>query len=170
MLLDSDTQLNQKSYYEASARREKRTEPLQGDISTDVVVVGAGYAGLSAAIELAKRGYKVVVLEADRVCSGASGRNGGQAIVGYASGQEPFEAQLGPSDARKAWEMSVESMALIDQRIAEYQIECDYVSGYLYVADSERKARALEADMQAMERDQIPAGRLSLFPKTSFYK
>ena len=45
MLLDSDTQLNQKSYYEASTRREQGAEPLQGDISSDVVVVGAGYAG-----------------------------------------------------------------------------------------------------------------------------
>jgi gamma-glutamylputrescine oxidase len=153
MLLDSDTQLNQKSYYEASAQRDPLAEPLQGDFSADVVVVGAGYAGLSAAIELAKRGYKVVVLEADRVCSGASGRNGGQAIAGYASGQEPFEVQLGKVQARKAWDMSIESMALIDQRIAEFQIDCDYVAGYLYVADSERKARALEADMQAMERD-----------------
>jgi gamma-glutamylputrescine oxidase len=153
MLLDSDTQLNQKSYYEASARRDPVGEPLLGHSSADVLVVGAGYAGLSAAIELAKRGYQVVVLEADRVCSGASGRNGGQAIAGYASGQEPFEQQLGKADARRAWDMSMESMELIDQRIAEFQIECDYVSGYLYVADSERKARALEADMQTMERD-----------------
>jgi gamma-glutamylputrescine oxidase len=153
MLLDSDTQLNQKSYYEASAPREPLTEPLQGEQHADVVVVGAGFAGLSAAIELAKRGYKVVVLEADRICSGASGRNGGQAIAGYASGPEPFEAQLGKAEARKAWEMSLESMALIDQRIAEFDIDCDYVAGYLYVADSLRKARVLEADMQAMERD-----------------
>ena len=153
MLLDSDTQLNQKSYYEASARRDDLSEPLNGDISADVLVVGAGFAGLSSAIELAKRGYKVVVLEADRVCSGASGRNGGQAIAGYASGQEPFEKQLGKEDARRAWDMSMESMELIDQRIAEFNIDCDYVAGYMYVADSERKARALEEDMQAMERD-----------------
>lgn len=153
MLLDSDTQLNQKSYYEASARREPMSEPLQGEITADVLVVGAGYAGLSAAIELAQRGYCVVVLEADRICSGASGRNGGQAIVGYASGQEPFEAQLGRDAARRAWDLSVESMDLLARRIAEFQIDCDYVAGYLYVADSARKARALEADLQTLERD-----------------
>jgi gamma-glutamylputrescine oxidase len=153
MLLDSDTQLNQKSYYEASALREQVSDPLQGDIRADVVVVGAGYAGLSAAIELAQRGFTVVVLEADRICSGASGRNGGQAIVGYASGQEPFEAQLGKDDARRAWDVSVQAMALMDARIAEFAIDCDRVAGYLYVADSERKARALEADMQALQRD-----------------
>ena len=152
MLLDSDTQLNQKSYYEASVQREPLGEALAGDIRADVLVVGAGYAGLSAAIELAQRGYSVVVLEAERICSGASGRNGGQAIVGYACGQEPFEQQLGKADARLAWDMSMESMDLIDQRIAEFDIDCDQVKGYLYVADSPRKARALEADMQAMER------------------
>jgi len=82
MLLDSDTQLNQTSYYEASAQRPPLAPALQGDVQADVVVVGAGFAGLSSAIELAKRGYQVVVLEADRVCSGASGRNGGQFIAG----------------------------------------------------------------------------------------
>jgi gamma-glutamylputrescine oxidase len=153
MLLDSDTQLNQTSYYEASVQREPLGEPMKGDLLADVLVVGAGFAGLSAAIEFARRGYSVVLLEADRVCSGASGRNGGQAIVGYASGQEPFEKQLGKNQARLAWDMSVESVQLMDQRIAEFQIDCDRVSGYLYVADSPRKARALEEDLQAMERD-----------------
>lgn len=151
MLLDSDTQLNQKSYYEASVQRATAAPPLQGDLSVDVVVVGAGFAGLSSAIELAQRGYKVVVLEADRVCSGASGRNGGQAIVGYASGQQPFEQQLGKTNARLAWDMSLEAVDLIDERIAQFGIDCDREHGYLYVADSPRKARALEADMQAMQ-------------------
>ena len=152
MLLESDTQLNQQSYYEASVQRAPVAAPLQGDLRADVVVVGAGYAGLSSAIELAQRGFKVVVLEADRICSGASGRNGGQAIVGYACGQAPFEQQLGAAKARLAWDMSLESVHLIDERIAQFRIECDRVKGYLYVADSPRKARALEDDMQALQK------------------
>jgi gamma-glutamylputrescine oxidase len=153
MLLNSDTQLNQHSYYEASVQRPELALALQGQMVADVLVVGAGFAGLSAAIELARQGYKVVVLEADRVCSGASGRNGGQAIVGFSSGQGPFEQQLGKAQARVAWDMALQSIALIDQRIREFQIDCDRVKGYLYVADSARKARALEQDMQALQRD-----------------
>lgn len=153
MLLQSDTQLNQKSYYEASVQRDPPAPALQDALSADVVVVGAGFAGLSAAIELAKRGYKVIVLEADRICAGASGRNGGQAIVGYASGQAPFEEQLGAEQARLAWDMSVESIDLIDQRISEFDIQCDRQHGYLYVADSARKANSLEADMQGLARN-----------------
>src|SRR6218665_2584304 len=152
-LLDSDTQLNQKSYYEASVQRDPASAPLQGEVRADVLVVGAGFAGLSSAIELAQRGYRVALLEADRVCSGASGRNGGQAIVGYASGLAPFEQQLGPDGARSAWDMSLEALDLIDERIAQFGIGWDRVGGYLYVATSARKARALQAWMQAMQRD-----------------
>ncbi len=151
--LQSDTQLNQNSYYEASVQRPAATGPLQGDVTADVVVVGAGFAGLSAAIELAQRGYSVVVLEADRICSGASGRNGGQAIVGFASGQGLLEAQLGRADARRAWDMSLEALTLIDARIDQFGIACDRVHGYLHVADSPRKARALERELQVADRD-----------------
>jgi len=153
MLLNSDTQLNQNSYYEASVERAPLQAALQENLSVDVLVVGAGYAGLSAAIELARRGYQVVVLEADRICSGASGRNGGQAIVGYACGQAPFEQQLGADQARLVWDMSVQSVKLIDERVREFSINCDLVKGYLYVADSPRKARALESDMASLARD-----------------
>ncbi len=151
-LVGSDTQLNQRSYYEASVDRGPAGAPLAGQIGVDALVVGGGFAGLSAAIELAERGLSVALLEADRVCSGASGRNGGQAIVGFASGQGPLESQLGPADARRLWDMSLEAIALIDARIARFDIDCDRVHGYLYVADSPRKAAALRAELAALER------------------
>jgi gamma-glutamylputrescine oxidase len=152
-LLRSDTQLNQLSYYEASVQRPAPQPPLQGSVTADVLVVGGGFAGLSTALELAQRGRRVVLLEADRVGSGASGRNGGQFIVGYASGQGEFESQLGRADAKRAWDMSLEAIALIERRVAQHQIDCDAVKGYLYVADSARKARALLADLEMQQRD-----------------
>ena len=151
-LLRSDTRLNQLSYYEASVQRQPELPPLQGTVHADVAVVGAGFAGLCAAIELRQRGKTVVVLEADRVCSGASGRNGGQAIVGYASGQGPFEAQLGETQARRAWDMSLQAIQVLDGHIQRYGIDCDRVNGYLTVADSPAKARALLADAEDTER------------------
>jgi len=152
-LLRSDTQLNQSSYYEASVQRSAPCRPVHGQVSCDVVVLGGGFSGLSAALELAERGYQVRLLEADRVCAGASGRNGGQAIVGFASGQGPLEAQLGRADARRAWDMSLQALDLIDQRIARHGIECDRVKGYLYVADSPGKVRSLLADLDTQARD-----------------
>ena len=151
-LLASDTQLNQTSYHEASVNRGPGWAPLEGTLRTDVAVVGGGYAGLCTAIELRQRGYRVALLEADRVCSGASGRNGGQAIVGYASGQGPFEAQLGQADAQRAWDMSLEAIRVLDGHIARFHITCDRVNGYLTVADSKTKARALLADAADTER------------------
>lgn len=151
-LLNSDTQLNQQSYYEASVQRPPAAPPLQGAVQADVLVVGGGFAGLSAALELAQKGLSVVLLEADRIGSGASGRNGGQAIVGYASGQGPFEEQLGAADAQRAWDLSVQAVELIEQRIATHGIDCDWQRGYTYVADSAKKARALREEFEDHSR------------------
>ena len=82
-LLSADQQLTKHSYYAATAPRERSFPALQSNVDCDVAVVGGGLAGLSAAIELADRGYSVVLLEAQQVGWGASGRNGGQVIAGW---------------------------------------------------------------------------------------
>jgi gamma-glutamylputrescine oxidase len=114
-LLSADTDLARNSYYAATVLRTQHYPALQSQVDCDVAVVGGGLAGLSAAIELADRGYRVVLLEARQVGSGASGRNGGQAIVGLACEQGTIEEQLGLDEARRIWGMTIEALDLIRQ-------------------------------------------------------
>lgn len=144
-LLRTDQQLTKNSYYAATAARGQRFPALQSNVDCDVAVVGGGLAGLSAAIELADRGYSVVVLEAREVGWGASGRNGGQAIAGLACDQDVIEAQLGRESAKRVWDMTLEAIRLIAERIERFDIDCDWRAGYLSLAVSERKARDLRA-------------------------
>ncbi|MFZ8941715.1 MAG: NAD(P)/FAD-dependent oxidoreductase, partial [Gemmobacter sp.] len=88
------------SWYAATAEPLAPFAPLEGEVRADVCVIGAGYTGLSAALHLAERGLDVVVLEAQRVGFGASGRNGGQVGSGQRLDQEELEARLGPGPAR----------------------------------------------------------------------
>ncbi|HYD33467.1 MAG TPA: FAD-binding oxidoreductase [Methylophilaceae bacterium] len=144
MLLKKELGVIENSYYEASVKRSPSSEPLTEAITADVCVVGGGYAGLSAGLELSLRGYSVVLLEAQRVGWGASGRNGGQVIVGFGEdGEEAIESQLSREDARRAWEVSIEGLNLLRERIAKFNIECDYTPGFLNVAIRSGKARAL---------------------------
>ncbi len=120
------------SYYQATANRSVSTVPLEGDVSADVCIIGAGYTGLSAALELAEAGYKVVLLEAETIGFGASGRNGGQICTGFSSGQGKIEAQIGKADAKRAFDLSEEAKQLILDRVAKHKIDCDIRWGYMH--------------------------------------
>lgn len=154
MVRPQEVELTRNSYYEAIVTRSPASAPLAGRITADVCVVGGGYAGLSAALDLAERGYSVALLEAQRVGWGASGRNGGQALVGFGfAGQEAIEVQLSVADARRAWDISVEAMQLLHARIDKHGIECDYVPGHLTLAVNARKSRALESWSNRVEHN-----------------
>ena len=151
-LLSADQQLTKNSYYAATAPRDRGHAALRSNEECDVAVVGGGLAGLSAAIELADRGYSVVVLEARQVGWGASGRNGGQVIAGLACDQSVIEQQLGTQASREVWGMTLEALRLINDRRDRFGIECDWRSGYLSLAVGARKARELQAWQAHMQR------------------
>ena len=150
--LSADRDLADPSYYAATVQRTQAFPSLDSSVVCDVAIVGGGLAGLSAAIELADRGFSVVVLEAKQVGWGASGRNGGQALAGLACDQSTIEAQLGLDEARRVWAMTLEAISLIHQRRQRFGIDCDWQAGYLSLAVNARKAKALQtwqAHMQA---------------------
>ena len=144
MLLKKELGVVENSYYEASVVRSAPTAALCEHVAADVCVVGAGYAGISAALELAERGYSVVLLEAQRIGWGASGRHGGQVIVGFGDdGECAIEKQFSREDARRAWDVSIEGLRLLRERIDRLAIDCEWQPGYLSLAVKPRKSRAL---------------------------
>jgi gamma-glutamylputrescine oxidase len=133
------------SYYAATAGTGKRAQRpvLQGESRVDVAVVGGGIAGVSAALHLAKRGYKVALLEARFVGYGASGRSGGQTIFGLAASQKSLEAQVGRDDARRLFDLSIEALDCTQSLIGEYGIDCDYHANHVHVATKPRHVKEL---------------------------
>lgn len=132
------------SYYAASANRIPEHPQLFGEESADVCVVGAGLTGISCALELASRGYRVIVLEANRLGWGASGRSGGQMIFGYSCGEDALKKLVGSDEARKLWDMSLEAVDLIRDRVSRHGIDCDLVPGHFHAALKPRHMRTLE--------------------------
>jgi gamma-glutamylputrescine oxidase len=107
-------------------------------------VVGGGLAGCYTALYLAERGYRVALLEAERIGFGASGRSGGQLIPGYASGQHKLEAQLGAADARRLWDFSVEGVDMVRDRVQRHAIDCDLVWGHMHAGIKPRQRDELQ--------------------------
>ena len=138
------------SYYEASAHAAPPRPELTGTVDCDVCVVGAGIAGCSAALHLAERGYKVILLDEHRVGWGASGRNGGQALPGVAAGRDKVRHLIGAPAARIVWDVSVEGLRLMRELIAKHHIECDWVDGHLLAALKPRHEHELRAEIDEL--------------------
>jgi gamma-glutamylputrescine oxidase len=141
------------SYFAASADCGPARASLRGEIAADVCVLGGGIAGCSAALHLAKRGFKVVLLEARTVGFGASGRSGGQTIFGLAAGQQKLVAEVGRDDARRLFDLSIEALDLTQSLIRNYGIDCDYHANHVHVGIKPRHVGELEAWVRELHED-----------------
>ncbi|MBA8821499.1 oxidoreductase [Ochrobactrum sp. P6BS-III] len=139
------------SWYEASVPERPEYPELDGSRQADVVIIGGGYTGLSAAYHLAKQGADVVLIEAERFGDGASGRNGGQFGTGQRTWAEDLEAEYGYERAKALFDVAEEAKAYLLAFASEHQIDMDYVPGQISVVHKPRYLKQYERHAELMQ-------------------
>ena len=152
------------SWYAATAQPLPPFEPLRGEVRADVCVVGAGYTGLSAALHLAEAGLRVVLVEAQRVGFGASGRNGGQLGSGQRMEQDALERLVGDAEASKLWTLAEEAKALVKGLIARHGIDCDLRPGVAHIGYAPAETEEMHHYARHLQ-DRYGYGALELLDK-----
>jgi len=135
------------SWYSHSLQDDPVFPSLDSELRADVCVIGGGLTGVATALELSQKGYKVVLLEANRIGWGASGRNGGQ-VTGSLSGDQAMLKQwrktMGNQAADFIWDLRWRGHAIIRSRIDRYAINCDLKTGHLHAAYKRSHCRELQ--------------------------
>ena len=125
------------SYYSATLNSETDYPAVQGTIQVDVAIIGGGFTGVATAVELAERGLKVAIIEANKIGWGATGRNGGQ-VTGSLSGEEAMHKQMSKTLGKDVddfiWNLRWRGHEIIKSRVEKYGIQCDLKHGHLHAA------------------------------------
>ena len=165
------------SYYASTVDIGDQSPTLQNNMCCQVCVIGAGFTGLSAALSLTELGYEVVVLEANRIGFGASGRNGGQVGSGQRWDQEKLEEKFGAENALAFWQIAEDAKKEVRNRISKHKINCDYVSGVVQAAvnrqdlrDSFYQVDELRKKYNYKALQKLNAQEVSELLNTNFYK
>jgi len=139
------------SWYEDSVGERPLWPQLDGDRVPDVVIIGGGYTGLSAAAHLAEGGANVVLLEAHRFGDGASGRNGGQFGTGPRHWPEELEGELGLARAKALFDLAEEAKPHVLSFAEHHGFDVDYTPGHISAAHRHRlvKRHADHAEIMA---------------------
>jgi glycine/D-amino acid oxidase-like deaminating enzyme len=143
------------SYYAATVNEKTDYPVLEGAVSADICVVGAGFTGVSTALTLAERGYSVALVEANRVGWGASGRNGGQLINGI-NGLGKIQKKYGDGIADMLWDLRWRGNDIIHEWVAKYNIDCNLKNGFIETALKPRHMADLEEYQAKMEQHNHP--------------
>lgn len=126
------------SYYAATSQVHVQCPAFVADATTDVCVIGGGYAGLGTALHLSRRGIPVTVLEQSRLGWGASGRNGGQVHVGLRQDQFWLERHVGDVAAHRFWELGLQAREHLDWVSSTYGVDCRYRPGLVHAIHKPR--------------------------------
>ncbi|WP_374384306.1 NAD(P)/FAD-dependent oxidoreductase [Dongia sp.] len=156
------------TYYRRSLVANQPYPVLARDVAVDVAVVGGGLAGLSTALECARRGLKVALLERHRIAWGASGRNGGFVTAGYATGLETIRRRVNAADADALYRLSMEGVEMVRDNISALDIKgVDPTPGILRVirydggdgikAYRDEMARRFGEEMRYLAREEVQA-------------
>jgi len=153
--MDSPTgdPLFDQSYYGATANISTQYESLSGDHHADLVVIGAGYTGLSAALRAAELGMKVIVLEEYFPGFGASGRNGGQLIPGWRWDARTLVRAFGKQRGKAIFDLSLDARDRVMARVANHAIACDLKAGHATMAWNPTHYRDLAEEAECLARD-----------------
>jgi gamma-glutamylputrescine oxidase len=143
----------QSSYYGATANPHGTWPRLTESIRADVCVVGGGFTGLSAALNLAERGFKVALIEANRIGWGASGRNGGQINTGLRKSPQELIARFGKPRGKALFDLAEEARAIIWERVEKHGIACDLTPGNMLLASKPGDRAWMEEEIACFERD-----------------
>ncbi|MBB4041817.1 gamma-glutamylputrescine oxidase [Microvirga flocculans] len=165
------------TYYSRTLASPDAYPAAAGPIQADVCVVGGGLAGLTAALKLASSGRKVVLIEAQRVAWGASGRNGGFVSAGYATGLAAIERRVGADGAKELFRLSMEGVEIVRSTIEALGIEearpvpgiakaLRYDSAGAMRAACEKQRRDFGLQLRYLPRDEVR----SLFASPKYHE
>lgn len=148
-----------KSYYAATCNDNVGFSALSGDETFDVCIVGGGFSGVATALHLSERGFKVCLLEQNLIGWGATGRNGGQIIGGYAHSlweHKEMEKTFGKEGGAAVWDMAVECVDIIKGWVEKYKIDCDMRFGYIDVAMKSSEMEVLKKAVDQLGEKNYP--------------
>lgn len=141
------------SFYAADTKLLDVFPSAKGDLRCDVCVVGAGFTGLSSALHLAQKGFDVILLDAQRVGFGASGRNGGQAGQGQRVEQPELEKLMGREKARGLWDIATQSVELVRQLAKSDLVKADFHDGIIHANHRRRLMPHSDATVKTLQED-----------------
>ncbi len=146
--------IQEKVFWHDTVNMPTNHEETELPKNVDVLIIGGGYTGLTAALTLAKFGVQVAVLEANTIGWGASSRNGGMVLTGLKIPMQTAIKRYGRDMARQLFQCSLDSIDTVEKFVTEENIDCGFSrTGHLLTANKPKHYRALAEEVEFMARE-----------------